>query len=482
MGIRDDLKVEHYLQGPDKLKVGETTKFGIALRNYGDQAYSGLKLVLIGFTDHPKYLKVWDNITINAHQAQFRWATVKCDSPMDMKVWAQVFKDGVSVAISPKKTLIIQEEEEESKLVLEYFDFSPKEVKYGQVISGRVRVRCYGNRTLTDSIVLQIGNVKRIRSITVESGMAKEWLFSEEITKAHFPSTGSYNVCVSLKNYGGRICQRITVREYIIEGYVKNAKTNRPIVMAKITFAGKTAYSSIDGYYKIKLDSGYSGIIRCEKEGYWPKEKVITVREGINRVDFALPPIAPVFYQLIGKVTDADTGLPIAGAQIITPYKSTTTDSNGRYALTFSEGWSGIVRCVAGGYKPQERAITLHEGENRLDFALVKGLPEYSTLEGYIKDKKTGEPINGAHVYWNNEERITGVDGYFIYDRRPVGEKGTLKVVKEGYVTFEQPLTLAKGVNQVEILLAKKEEIEVNLLPLALIGLGIGLIMLSERW
>ena len=85
-------------------------------------------------------------------------------------------------------------------------------------------------------------------------------------------------------------------------------------------------------------------------------------------------------FVVIGTVTDATTGQPIAGAKVTDdgygpePYKGAITDSEGKYSyLTWPE--EHRIKAEAPGYKPQRKGITglFHvesEDEKVIDFAL----------------------------------------------------------------------------------------------------------------
>jgi len=95
-----------------------------------------------------------------------------------------------------------------------------------------------------------------------------------------------------------------------------------------------------------------------------------------------------------GRVTDAATGKPIAGARVGGDWvlnRPTTTDAEGRYAW---RDWTGRgfddLHCTADGYGRQGRVVP---SEGAVDFALVPGDRIVGRIVG-----ADGEPIAGARI------------------------------------------------------------------------------------
>lgn len=78
----------------------------------------------------------------------------------------------------------------------------------------------------------------------------------------------------------------------------------------------------------------------------------------------------PVETFVTGVVTDAATGVPIAGAEVLVHLSAETTDSSGVYTVGLLS--PGTYRLVVSrsGYKTFETTITLREGGNRRNVQL----------------------------------------------------------------------------------------------------------------
>ncbi len=203
--------------------------------------------------------------------------------------------------------------------------------------------------------------------------------------------------------------------------------------------------------------------ITANADHYRPQTKSVGV-SGITVVDFELeneegmPPTG----SLSGHVTDADTGLPIAGATVTLEYHdntlTTTTDAEGVYV--FPE--VPICRCMkdlsieADGYVGEERQVAV--GEDTVEnFALE---PEdggstglYGTLSGIVTDADTDLPIEGAEVTLKYHDAvrtvITNADGLYVIPDVPLCFcMKDLSVEADGYVGEERQV--AVGENTVE--------------------------------
>ena len=73
---------------------------------------------------------------------------------------------------------------------------------------------------------------------------------------------------------------------------------------------------------------------------------------------------------LTGKVTDAGTSQPIAGATVTLGSHTATTDASGDYAITNLTAGPYTITIAAEGYVGGSHQITLVEGDNVQDVAL----------------------------------------------------------------------------------------------------------------
>ena len=170
-----------------------------------------------------------------------------------------------------------------------------------------------------------------------------------------------------------------------------------------------------------------------------------------------------------GTVTDAETDEPIqeADVYIYDPDSKdnsheTTTDGAGYYEVTVDPGHYEI-KIAKDGYET-------HEGEEDVGFEeqvehdaeLVPEEPTY--LEGYITDKNTGEPIEGADVTLTAEEKekrraeekdgeeekeLTGTtdsEGYYNISCKEGNHD--MEITHEDYETHTDQVPVKEGANR----------------------------------
>ena len=215
-----------------------------------------------------------------------------------------------------------------------------------------------------------------------------------------------------------------------IAGTVTDSDTGLPIsgviIRAEnLEFDGLSSNSNTDvsgryeltgvalGRYRVRPTEDSQGHILELYNGSlnWADADIVTVRgtELIEGIDFALK----IGGQISGKVTDAETGLPIsrivleAGPVRWDWISRATTDANGNYTLRGL--LDGLIRVrlseMESDYGAQRETLSLLEAEavSGFNFALVLGI----TISGRVTDVDTGIPIANLLI---NAENVLGED------------------------------------------------------------------------
>jgi len=188
-----------------------------------------------------------------------------------------------------------------------------------------------------------------------------------------------------------------------VEGTVTVRESGEPVAGARVILKDWTffqeAATDAEGHYVLAPLPASSNT--------WSGQEVIVVADGFERaertnlllandrtyrVDFALTPGTA----LTGKVVDAQTLNPIAGATVgegwETYHRSTVTKEDGTFALEHTDTSPNLTFVVrAEGYLPQQRQS---DGTGRIDFELDASL----ALSGTVKDYQD-RPVAGARVY-----------------------------------------------------------------------------------
>jgi hypothetical protein len=187
-----------------------------------------------------------------------------------------------------------------------------------------------------------------------------------------------------------------------LTGQVVDAATSLPIDGAQVLLDnGLYTYTNPAGVYLLNLDPGvYTAT--ASAAGYYSQVFTdVAVLTDVVTLDFALTPLPPEPVSLSGQVTDADTSLPIAGAELmLNTGVFTTTDAVGMYAFSLPPDVY-TVTASASGYYLQTAAVELVADPVVLDFALTPIPPEppaVYTLTGQVADADTMLPLAGAEV------------------------------------------------------------------------------------
>jgi beta-lactamase regulating signal transducer with metallopeptidase domain len=120
---------------------------------------------------------------------------------------------------------------------------------------------------------------------------------------------------------------------------------------------------------------------------------------------------------LNGKVTAADSGKPIAGAEVVMmeePYRRVLTDADGTFRIaggTTIDTLFPAGECIIHVYPPSESPYLFHAlewkwpndgiGDAKLSVALERGI----VIKGQVVEKLSAQPVSGARVYFEPQEK-----------------------------------------------------------------------------
>jgi hypothetical protein len=160
---------------------------------------------------------------------------------------------------------------------------------------------------------------------------------------------------------------------------------------------------------------------------------------------------------LCGRVSDENTGYPLAGATVTAGHRSALTDAAGRYCL---EGGRGTltISAKAAGYRLLE--------EEMASQGLLRGLVlnvalRPNQLWGTVVDELNGEPVTRAMVQVDGRYIRTDLAGRYSLTR--IKDETTLTVEADGYLKW-------KGEILYEDCLVKGEPFDVVLVPNIVVG------------
>ena len=123
-------------------------------------------------------------------------------------------------------------------------------------------------------------------------------------------------------------------------------------------------------------------------------------------------------YSLAGQVSDAETGLPLAGTVVTFAGRSTTTDASGAFDLRDLRGVP-LLRIEAPGYDTAGSLALVGQ-------ALSGGAPKRfclqpAELHGRVLDAETHTPIAGATIAAGAAQATSDAEGRYSIKRLPRG-------------------------------------------------------------
>jgi len=291
-----------------------------------------------------------------------------------------------------------------------------------------------------------------------------------------------------------------------LAGVVTDASDGQPIERAMVLVhvrpgsgdppapgVARTFTDAVGQYLVEGLPAGQATVV-CGAAGYQHSIAEATVVDGQTTVlDLVLEPLA--FGSVAGVVTDASTGLPIAGAHVMLypdwggpggpgggggdsemlPLRAVTGDDGAYLVDDVPTGEWAAVAWAWGYTRAEPVAVTVADGQtSTADFALEP--LAFGSLEGTVTDASTGLPVEDAIVFayqpWGPgpgtehdrgwHRTVTGADGVYRFDQMTAGLYEVF-VFRRGY---------DPGGGQAEVLDGQTAVLDVALVPLTFGSVG----------
>jgi thermitase len=229
-----------------------------------------------------------------------------------------------------------------------------------------------------------------------------------------------------------------------ITGTVTDAGSGSPIAGATVTDGTRTTTTDASGEYIIAGVPPATYQVTASKAGYESSSLTVTVSEGNTAAtDLSLTRII-VPGTITGRVSDAGSGSPIAGATVTDGTRTTTTDASGEYTIAGVPPGTYQVTASKEGYESSSLTATVSEGNTApADLALTR-IVVPGTITGSITDAGSGSPIAGATVTANSRTTTTDASGEYTIAGVP---PGTYQVTasKSGYESSSLIVTVSEG-------------------------------------
>jgi hypothetical protein len=226
-----------------------------------------------------------------------------------------------------------------------------------------------------------------------------------------------------------------------LTGTVTDSLTGNPVAGATVSYAGASTVTDISGSYILQTAPLGTYQLTAAAPGYSSGSQAVTVNPAATSTQgFSLVPLPG---GISGVVTDAGTGLPVAGATVAYSGGSVTTDSAGAYSLApISEG-TYALSADAPGYAGQSQTAIVGPGQTAtLNFALAPA--GVGTVGGQVTDAATGSPVAGATVSYLGGTTTTDSGGMYTLTSLPDGNT-TVTAARPGYTPQSATVVITTG-------------------------------------
>ena len=236
-----------------------------------------------------------------------------------------------------------------------------------------------------------------------------------------------------------------------IAGTVLDAVSDAPIGAATVRIGAQSTRTDDSGRFELeRVNAGDVGIA-ASKPVYVDNSVTISLAAGATEtVTVRLDPVT--WGSIAGVVTDAETGVPLANADVAAGTQRTTSDSAGRFR--FDELPAGTVT-VAGTLQAYESGSTVIElapaAEQDVSVALTP--IKIGDIRGIVVDAKTGEPIAQARITAGTQSSESDAGGRFSFSSIKTGNTS---------VAAQHP-DYANGATAVEVVPADTVSVEIRL-------------------
>jgi Carboxypeptidase regulatory-like domain/Calcineurin-like phosphoesterase len=208
-----------------------------------------------------------------------------------------------------------------------------------------------------------------------------------------------------------------------INGSVTDAVTGSPLTNASITYSGGSTTTDANGKYSLSGVPAGSNSVTASDTAYTSQGKTVTVTTGATTTqDFALSPLSG---SVSGRVTDAATSQPLAGATVSYPGGSTLSDGSGMYSFpSVTEGTYTFSANFAGHSAQSKTATVGAAAMVTLNFSLGTSLVfadgfESGSLSAWTAN--AGLVVQSTTVHQGSYAAEANSTGGAAYARRNLG-------------------------------------------------------------
>lgn len=235
----------------------------------------------------------------------------------------------------------------------------------------------------------------------------------------------------------------------IVAGHVKDMSTEYPLSGVVVNINGVELTTESDGYFSFTdVSAGNNIPISATAANYLTHASFMDVQVGENILEIQMTMLTELG-RVAGYVTDASSGLKLAGVLVQTGDISDTTQSEGYYELLNVPNNDNVpVRASLDGYSIHSSLINVTAGYNSNDIVLE---PNVATVSGRVTSKVDESPLESVVVSINQYEGITNAAGFYEIVDIPITSNASASASLEGYITTYSIVEIVGGANNLDL-------------------------------
>lgn len=219
----------------------------------------------------------------------------------------------------------------------------------------------------------------------------------------------------------------------VLQGQVVDAVSGQPVAGATVSAGDQTATTDGEGRFELQRLPRSGAQVALAADGFIAYDLPLA---DWNSAD-AQPVSLPLYPDgLHGQVSDAESGQPLAGAELILNGQSTKSLDSGFFHFPSDVGL-GEISAALPGFLPAAVAVASDAalaGQQAMDIAL-----QPAVLGGMVSDYQTGQPLAGVLVTAGDQSTTSGADGSYRLARLH-GSDLVLAAELDGFEAASQPI------------------------------------------
>ncbi|MDD5086541.1 MAG: DUF853 family protein [Candidatus Nanoarchaeia archaeon] len=227
-----------------------------------------------------------------------------------------------------------------------------------------------------------------------------------------------------------------------IHGYATDNSTGQIMEDVKVSIGDNIDYSDNLGFYNITTIIGVQYLVATHT-GYYTYTALVNISLGgslTHNISMEKIPDYITNGTINGTVVDNRTGNPLANITIHIAGVTLTTDENGNYHSSVYAGNFTLAALLQGYETHIGNVSILAHTTTTYDFAME---PTQGTVEGFVANSLTGQPVEGTNVKIKNKNATTNLSGYYSITV-DYGENFIVAIM-DGYETYVEEIEVIPG-------------------------------------